>query len=40
VILVATDAVRPDVERRLHAVSVGGRLADWYHPRRRPRRRP
>jgi cell volume regulation protein A len=40
VILVATDRVRPDVERRLRAVSTGGRLADWYHPRRRPRRRP
>jgi cell volume regulation protein A len=40
VILVATDRVRTDVERRLHAVSTGGRLADWYHPRKRPRRRP
>jgi cell volume regulation protein A len=38
-ILVATDAVRADVERRLRAVSTGGRLADWHHPRRRPRRR-
>jgi cell volume regulation protein A len=39
-ILVATDAARPDVERRLRAVSLGGRLADWHNPRRRPRRRP
>jgi cell volume regulation protein A len=38
VILVATDRVRPDVERRLRSVSLGGRLADWHHPRRRPRR--
>lgn len=38
-ILVATDAVRADVERRLRAVSTGGRLADWHRPRRRPRRR-
>ena len=39
-ILVATDAARPDVERRLRAVSLGGRLADWHHPyRRRPGRR-
>ncbi|MGH8895011.1 MAG: potassium/proton antiporter, partial [Actinomycetes bacterium] len=31
-ILVATDAVRGDVERRLRAVSTGGRLADWHQP--------
>jgi len=37
-ILVATDAVRRDVERRLRAVSTGGRLADWHTPRPRPRR--
>lgn len=37
-ILVATDAVRATVERRLRAVSTGGRLADWHHPRRRPRK--
>lgn len=37
-ILVATDAVRGEVERRLRAVSIGGRLAGWYAPRR-PRRR-
>ena len=40
-ILVATEAVRATVERRLRAVSTGGRLADWHHPRRRRRsRRP
>lgn len=40
-ILVATDAVRTEVERRLRAVAYGGRLADWHHPPpRRPRRRP
>ncbi|HEU4912659.1 MAG TPA: potassium/proton antiporter [Actinomycetes bacterium] len=38
-ILVATDSARSDVERRLRAVSVGGRLADWHAPRRRPGRR-
>jgi len=31
--------VRATVERRLRAVSTGGRLADWHHPRRRFRRR-
>jgi len=36
VILVATAAVRAEVERRLRAVSAGGRLADWH---RAPRRR-
>ena len=38
-ILIATDAVRSTVERRLRAVSTGGRLAGWYAPRRL-RRRP
>lgn len=38
-ILVATDRVRATVERRLRAVSIGGRLVGWHHPRRRPRRR-
>jgi cell volume regulation protein A len=37
-ILVATEAVRLDVERRLRAVSRGGRLAGWHDPR--PRNRP
>lgn len=36
VILVATEAVRVEVERRLHAVSSAGRLADWRRPPRRP----
>lgn len=31
-ILVATDSVRDEVERRLRAVSSAGRLADWRHP--------
>ena len=40
-ILVATESVRREVERRLQAVSRGGRLADWVDPRRpRPRRHP
>jgi cell volume regulation protein A len=39
-ILVATEQVRADVERRLRLVSRGGRLAGWHHPGRRPRRRP
>jgi cell volume regulation protein A len=39
-ILVATEQVRADVERRLRLVSRGGRLAGWHHPSRRPRRRP
>jgi cell volume regulation protein A len=34
-ILIATDAVRVKVERRLRAVSTGGRLVDWR--RNRPR---
>jgi potassium/hydrogen antiporter len=38
-ILVATEQVRADVERRLRLVSRGGRLAGWHHPGRRPRRR-
>jgi cell volume regulation protein A len=38
-ILVATDTARPDVERRLRAVSLRGRLADWHRPRRTPGRR-
>ncbi|HEX7188181.1 MAG TPA: potassium/proton antiporter [Actinomycetes bacterium] len=37
-ILIATEAVRVTVEQRLRAVSRGGRLAGWHHPRRRPRR--
>jgi potassium/hydrogen antiporter len=37
-ILVTTESVRIEVERRLRAVSRGGRLADWATPRRRPRR--
>ncbi len=37
-ILVATDAVRSEVERRLRAVSQGGRLADWHRPPHPPRR--
>jgi cell volume regulation protein A len=37
-ILVATESVRSEVERRLQAVSRGGRLADWVNPRRPPRR--
>jgi cell volume regulation protein A len=39
-ILVATESVRREVERRLQAVSRGGRLADWVSPHRRPRRHP
>ena len=39
-ILVATESVRDEVERRLRAVSAGGRLADWHHPVRRQRRNP
>ena len=40
-ILVATESVRGEVERRLRAVSYAGRLADWRHPPsgRNPRRR-
>ena len=37
-LLVTTESVRSEVERRLRAVSRGGRLADWKTPRRRPRR--
>ena len=37
-ILVTTESVRAEVERRLRAVSRGGRLADWSTPRRPPRR--
>jgi cell volume regulation protein A len=37
-LLVTTESVRVEVERRLRAVSRGGRLADWKAPRRRPRR--
>jgi cell volume regulation protein A len=37
-ILVTTESVRTEVERRLQAVSRGGRLADWARPPR-PRRR-
>ena len=37
-LLVTTESVRSEVERRLRAVSRGGRLADWKAPRRRPRR--
>jgi cell volume regulation protein A len=37
-ILVTTESVRREVERRLQAVSRGGRLADWTTPRRPPRR--
>jgi cell volume regulation protein A len=37
-ILIATDAVRIKVERRLRAVSTGGRLADWHRHRERRRR--
>ncbi len=37
-ILVTTESVRTEVERRLRAVSRGGRLADWKNPVRRPRR--
>jgi cell volume regulation protein A len=33
-ILVAVDAVRSDVERRLREVSRGGRLAGWHLRRR------
>ena len=32
VILVATDEVRDEVERRLRSVAYGGRLADWHRP--------
>ena len=38
-ILVATESVRREVERRLQAVSRRGRLADWVIPLR-PHRRP
>lgn len=34
-ILITTESARRDVERRLRAVSRGGRLADWYRPPRR-----
>ena len=34
-ILVAVESVRSEVERRLRAVSRGGRLAGWKTPRRR-----
>ena len=37
-LLVTTESVRSEVERRLRAVSRGGRLADWETPRRPPRR--
>jgi len=37
-LLVTTESVRSEVERRLRAVSRGGRLADWKTPRRRTRR--
>jgi cell volume regulation protein A len=37
-LLVTTESVRAEVERRLRAVSRGGRLADWKVPRRPPRR--
>jgi cell volume regulation protein A len=37
-LLVTTESVRNEVERRLRAVSRGGRLADWKAPVRRPRR--
>ena len=37
-ILVTTESVRGEAERRLRAVSRGGRLADWSTPVRRPRR--
>jgi cell volume regulation protein A len=37
-ILVTPESARREVERRLRAVSHGGRLADWATPRRRPRR--
>jgi cell volume regulation protein A len=37
-LLVTTESVRSEVERRLRAVSRGGRLADWKTPRRRLRR--
>ncbi len=37
-ILVTTESARTEVERRLRAVSRGGRLADWKTPRRPPRR--
>ena len=35
-ILVATESVRRDVEKRLRAVSRGGRLAGWHRERGRP----
>jgi cell volume regulation protein A len=37
-LLVTTESVRSEVERRLRAVSRSGRLADWKTPRRPPRR--
>jgi cell volume regulation protein A len=37
-ILVTTESVRREVERRLQAVSRGGRLADWKSPSRLRRR--
>ena len=37
-LLVTTESVRTEVERRLRAVSRSGRLADWKTPRRPPRR--
>jgi potassium/hydrogen antiporter len=37
-ILVTTESVRREVERRLQAVSHGGRLADWKSPSRLRRR--
>ncbi len=37
-LLVTTESVRGEVERRLRAVTRGGRLADWKTPRRPPRR--
>jgi cell volume regulation protein A len=31
-IIVVSETVRPEVERRLQAISLGGRLADWQRP--------
>jgi cell volume regulation protein A len=37
-LIVTTESVRREAERRLRAVSRGGRLADWNEPPRPPRR--
>jgi cell volume regulation protein A len=35
-LVVTTEAARAQAERRLHAVSRGGRLAQWHSRSRRP----